>query len=130
MSLLSTLRMKKQFRKAATLTLATPATDKGVQGPTVAKVATVTVASLKLPKLSAANDPSESERELIEERAAIMEYDGGMDRAKAERLANLHTDYLLHHWTCPTCCSAELLQTKRCSTGLELWNAYESEASR
>jgi len=79
---------------------------------------------------TAANEPSEAERELIEERAAIMEYEVGMERARAERLAMLHTDYLLHHWTCPTCCSAGLRQSKRCAFGSELWNAYELEASR
>lgn len=44
MSLLATLRAKKQNREVATLTVATGATHEGVKAPTVARVATVTVA--------------------------------------------------------------------------------------
>lgn len=78
---------------------------------------------------AAANEPSEAERELIEERAAIMEYDGGMERAQAERLAKLHTEYLLHHWQCPTCCGAGQGRGRRCTTGTRLWAAYDFEAA-
>lgn len=46
MSLLATLRAKKQIREAATLTVATAATDRGLEVPSVARVATVAVASL------------------------------------------------------------------------------------
>lgn len=44
MSLLATLRAKKQNREVATLTVATGATHEGVKTSTVARVATVTVA--------------------------------------------------------------------------------------
>lgn len=130
MSLLATLRARKQNREVATLTLATGATHEGVNAPTVARVATVTVARPENQSIEAANDdPSEAERELIEERAAIMEFDGGMERAQAERLAKLHTDYLLHHWTCKTCCAAGQGRGDRCSPGADLWAAYDLEAT-
>jgi hypothetical protein len=77
---------------------------------------------------AAANDPSEVEQELIEERAAIMEFDGGMHRTQAERLAKLHTDYLLHHWQCPTCFGAGQGRGQRCTVGSGLWAAYDGEA--
>lgn len=48
MSLLATLRAKKQSREVATLTVATPATDEGNKAPTVATVATVTVATAEI----------------------------------------------------------------------------------
>jgi hypothetical protein len=81
------------------------------------------------PPEATANDPSEADRELIEERAAIMEFDGGMERAQAERLAKLHTDYLLHHWTCKTCCAAGQGRGERCAPGADLWAAHELEAT-
>jgi hypothetical protein len=57
MSLLATLRAKKQNRAVATLPVATDATVVGVQPPTVARVAPVTVARpQKTPW--AANDPA------------------------------------------------------------------------
>ena len=40
-----------------------------------------------LRQISAANDPASIDREAFEERAAIMEFDGGLSRAEAERLA-------------------------------------------
>lgn len=76
----------------------------------------------------AANDPSEAERELIEERAAIMEFDSSLTRAQAERLALLHTQYLLHHWGCKTCCAAGQGRGTRCTVGNAHWIAYDSEA--
>lgn len=47
------------------------------------------VATLPIPlcQFSAADDPATSDREAFEERAAIMEFDGGLSRAEAERLA-------------------------------------------
>lgn len=71
---------------------------------------------------------NEAERELFEERAAIMEYDGVMMRAQAERLALLHTTYLLHHWSCKTCCAAGQGRGDRCAIGADLWAAYGSQA--
>lgn len=132
MSLLSALRLKKQSREVATATLATPATDGGCEVPSVASVATVTVASPKNQKHKAANDPGDLEelaQELYEERAAIMEFDGGMERTQAEHMALLHTDYLLHHWTCKTCCAAGQGRGQRCAAGAALWAAYDLEAT-
>lgn len=57
MSLLATLRTKKQKRAAATMTVATDATHVRTQDPTVAKVAKVTVASPEKTPW-AANDPA------------------------------------------------------------------------
>lgn len=82
-----------------------------------------------LQREAANDDPSEAERELIEERAAIMEFDGGMDRAQAERLALLHSTYLLHHWGCKTCCAAGQGRGQRCTPGADLWAAYDLEAT-
>lgn len=79
----------------------------------------------------AANDPpTEAERELIEERAAIMEFDGGMARPQAETLARLHTHYLLHHFACKTCCAAGQGRGLRCPTGAALWSDYDDVAER
>ena len=41
----------------------------------------------KKPRDSAAEDAEEIRRELYEERAAILEFEAGMSRAEAERLA-------------------------------------------
>jgi hypothetical protein len=54
MSLLATLRIKKQNREVATLTVATDATHEWANAPTVARVATATVASREKPE--AVND--------------------------------------------------------------------------
>lgn len=75
-------------------------------------------------KHEAASDPYEADRELIEERAAIMQYDGGMELTQAERQALLHAKYLLHHWTCKPCCAAGQGRGTRCRTGAELWTHY------
>jgi len=60
MSLLATLRAKKQIREVATATPATVVTDAGQEVPSVARVATVAVASLSRQQIeaseSAAND--------------------------------------------------------------------------
>ncbi len=72
---------------------------------------------------------NEITHEVFEERAAIMEYDGGMERTQAERLALLHTRYLLHHWGCKTCCAAGQVRGQRCSTGAALWQAYDLGAA-
>lgn len=78
----------------------------------------------------AENDAKAAERELIEERAAIMEFDGGMERTQAERAAKLHTDYLLHHWKCPICCAAGQRRGERCTVGAGLWELYSVEVKQ
>jgi hypothetical protein len=95
MSLLATLRAKKHIREVATLTVATDATHEGIKAPTVARVATVTVACAET---SSANDSPvvgdtfvEAKREAYEERAAIMEHMGGIEKSEAERMAALQT---------------------------------------
>ena len=65
------------------------------------------------------------DEEAIAERAAIMEFDGGMARDLAERMARLHTIYLMHHWRCPVCCAAGHGRGHRCEIGGSLWNEYQ-----
>ena len=72
-----------------------------------------------------ANHKTELEREMFEERAAIMEFEGGLDRDQAEQMARLHNQYMLHHWCCPTCCAAGQGRGNRCTTGAPLWNSYQ-----
>jgi len=81
-----------------------------------------------VPNVPANKHMNEISREAFEERVAIMEYDGGMERTQAERLALLHTQYLLHHWGCKTCCAAGLGRGHRCLSGVALWQAYDLEA--
>ena len=88
---LSALIKKGGLLSIATATPATFATDEPQQRPSVATVATVAVATAPD---KAANDPSQAQdfdREAFEERAAIMEFDGGLSRIESERLA-LSTD--------------------------------------
>lgn len=84
---LSALIKKGGLRELATATPATSATDESLTPPSVATVATVAVATAPD---KAANDPAHAQdfdREAFEERAAIMEYDGGVSRAEAEALS-------------------------------------------
>ena len=84
---LSALIKKGGLRSIATATPATFATDEPQQRPSVATVATVAVATAPD---KAANDPTQAQgfdREAFEERAAIMEFDGGLSRIESERLA-------------------------------------------
>lgn len=83
---------------------------------------------------TAANDAaivptlSEADQELLIERMAVMQYDGGLPQVDAERLAVAHTHYLIHHWKCPTCKAAGQRRGKRCATGAALWIAYNNMA--
>lgn len=101
MSLLSNLR-EKRAERFATATPATIATPSGERGRTVASVATVTVAKLTegqtapRPPVGAGDTPSIAanadavtpfDLESFEERAAIAEFAGGLDRGAAESLA-------------------------------------------
>ncbi len=84
---LATLIKKGGLRRVATATPATSATAQEHTGPSVATVATVAVATAPD---KAANDPAHAQdfgREAFEERAAIIEIDGGMSRKDAEALA-------------------------------------------
>lgn len=66
------------------------------------------------------------DEEAIAERAAIMEFDAGLERDLAERMARLHTAYLMHHWRCSVCCAAGHGQGHRCEIGSSLWNDYQA----
>ena len=65
-------------------TVATVATGKARRAPTVAKVATVATGEGANVGLPVRTLDLEAYRELWLERAAIMEYDGGLPRAEAE----------------------------------------------
>lgn len=64
------------------------------------------------------------------ERAAIMEFDGGVSRRRAEYLAGLAGDYYAHHWSCTECrngTSASSGTHRMCHKGKILWNRYDRE---
>lgn len=84
---LSALIKKGGLRGVATATLATSATVEAHTHPSVATVATVTVATAPQ---RAANDPAHVQDfvpEAVEERAGIAQFDGGLSRADAKALA-------------------------------------------
>lgn len=62
---------------------------------------------------------------MLEERAAVMEFDAGLERDLAERMAKAHTAFLLHHWGCRPCIAAGQGRGQRCPTGSDLWAAYQ-----
>jgi len=92
---LRALIAKKCPAAVATATPATPATDQGEEGQSVATVATVAVAKSESPKPAPGID---DRRELAEERAAIIEFEGGLPRAAAERLAGFVRCVDCDHW--------------------------------
>lgn len=92
---LRALIAKKYPVAVATATPATTATDQGEEGQSVATVATVAVATPESPKPAFGVDDL---RELAEERAAIMEFEGGLPRAAAERLAGFVRCVDCDHW--------------------------------
>ena len=79
--ILSALIRKGGLQQVATAISATDATEEGKKAETVARVAAVAVAR------STSREPFD--REAFEERAAIREFDGGLSREEAERLALL-----------------------------------------
>lgn len=92
MSLL-TLIQKGGLGRIATATPATVATEESKKPETVASVATVAVANSKRTELLTALSyqpfffDAVNSWEWIEERAAIIELDGGLNRGKADHLA-------------------------------------------
>ena len=86
--ILSALIRKGGLWKVATAIPATDATEEGKMAGTVARIATVAVASPP--------SPETFDREAFEERAAIMEFDGGLSRDEAEREA--WAAVLHRHW--------------------------------
>lgn len=71
------------------------------------------------------------------ERAAILEFDGGMSREEALRqAAQMHAEWLVvdrvyqqHHWKCATCVAAGQGRGLRCGVGASLWRNYEEHPS-
>jgi len=86
--ILSALIRKGGLRQVATATSATGATEEGNKARTVARIATVAVASPQ--------SPEPFDCEAFEERAAIMEFDGGLTRGEAELLAFLECGGTIH----------------------------------
>jgi len=94
MTLLALIR-KRDTGKLATAIPAIPAipvTSSTRNDQRIARIAKVAVANPKEPKATAA--PFDDE--LFQERAAIMEFDGGLSRAEAERRAYLEVTKWLH----------------------------------
>ncbi len=68
------------------------------------------------------------------ERAAILEFDVGLSREDADRLAaEMHAAWLVqdriyqqHHFSCPTCIAAGQGRGLRCGVGAALWTNYEN----
>ena len=93
---LSALIRKRETRRPATAIPATAATEEGRKVGTVAGVATVAVATATNAKPEPASLALESINEncaeFYEERAAIMEYDGGLSREDAEAAARDATE--------------------------------------
>lgn len=98
MSLLATLRAKRLSREVATLTVATVATPTELQAPTVARVATVTVASAEEPSPAVPgnsdrwcwpNSPAMNSPEIDTFTARLARFtEKGLSLDDAERLAD------------------------------------------
>lgn len=88
-------------------------------------------ALVDLLKRQVAADQAELEREMFEERAAILEFDAGLARDLAECMARAHSVYICHHWGCRICIAAGQGRGQRCEVGAPLWASYyqaEAEA--
>lgn len=72
-----------------------------------------------------AAEQAENELEMLEERIAVMQYDGGLAPDLAALMAKQHCDFLAHHWGCKTCRAAGQGRGHRCETGAPLWAAYQ-----
>lgn len=84
--------IKESLDSLATATPATTATPKGESTSTVANFATVAV-------MACSNPPSEHPqdvKEAVEERKAILEYESGLDRASAKKVAELAEAFYSH----------------------------------
>ncbi len=88
-----------------------------------------------LAHLRAANEPDDHQAdlaELVEERAAIMEFDGGLSREEAERIAkSAARDYYDHlmaqrRTNCGCCTNIGSLTARFCPEGQRLREAYNA----
>ncbi|MCF7977641.1 MAG: hypothetical protein K9L82_06435 [Chromatiaceae bacterium] len=90
--------------------------------------------------LQAANEPDGTHQadldELTEERAALLEFDGGFSRTEAEQIARgVHADYIGHLMKqerdrCGCCTNVGALVARFCPEGLRLRDAYHAAADR
>lgn len=92
----------------------------------VARVLSVPSYSESEKSVSSNDEVQPVDEEAIAERAAIMEFDAGLERDLAERMARLHTIYLMHHWRCAVCCAVGHGRGHRCEIGSSLWNDYQA----
>lgn len=72
-------------------------------------------------------DHQEAVQEAVEERVAIMEFDGGLPRVKAQEVAELAGQFYAHHCTCPACRHGTHAASKLhrpCPDGARLWSDY------
>lgn len=70
-------------------------------------------------------EQAESEFEMLEERIAVMEHNGGLEPGLAVLIAQAHTTYICHHWRCKTCRAAGQGRGYRCEVGAPLWARYQ-----
>ncbi|RLW63965.1 MAG: hypothetical protein B6D73_14350 [gamma proteobacterium symbiont of Stewartia floridana] len=84
--------IKESLDSLATATPATTATPKQEITSTVASVATVAVMACS----NSHHEQQEDVQEAVEERKAILEYEGNLDRTSAEKVAELAEDFYSH----------------------------------
>jgi hypothetical protein len=126
---LSALIRKKQSGGIATAIPATFATLQGGKGVTVARIATVAVASPT--KAKAVPLLPEVPRQAFAAPDALLGHLHSCPRPAANdpTLADWKTldrAYLAHHVQCPQCIAAGRGYGQRCGTGLALWREYDA----
>ena len=72
----------------------------------------------------------ELDQELLVRKLINIQYDGGLPQADAVEQAVAHSNYLIHHWKCPTCSATGQRRGQRCTTGMALWATYDVLASQ
>lgn len=109
MTLSALIRGKRNSCEVATAIPAISATDEQDRARTVARIAIVAVANrpeakpaTPAPIVDAGNTAADFDREWYEERAAILEFDAGLPRHKAERLAYMEVTLWQQQSRCRT----------------------------
>ncbi|MEW8253851.1 MAG: hypothetical protein AB2747_05835 [Candidatus Thiodiazotropha taylori] len=117
--------IKESLDSLATATPATTATPNQENASIVASVATVAVMKCSNPS----TEQSEDAKEAIEERKAILEYEGNLDRPSAEKVAELAEAFYFHIFgeaKRTHCCYPR--SGRYCSVGKRLKEAYYQAA--